>query len=188
MRIASIEFVSNSLFLHLASPTPGPNAPLYDGCHNSTQPQANAASAFNQWTTAGFPASKLILGVPYYGYVSTSDASALRSRASTPSTRVEGDSNGSIPFRNLVSQGALAYNNGEYTASNGFVRYWDQCSATPFLRSEASRQVVSYDDPQSLGMKAQFVKQTGMLGTNAWDLTSDTDDQVLGLALEHAYN
>ena len=47
-----------------SSSTPGPNAPLSDGCGNSTQPLANAYAAVSSWTAAGMPASQLVLGVP----------------------------------------------------------------------------------------------------------------------------
>src|ERR1700742_4037717 len=64
-----------------ASQSPGPNAPMYDACHNSTRPTANAVSAFNAWTAAGFPASKLVLGLPSYGYISKSFATTLQTRS-----------------------------------------------------------------------------------------------------------
>lgn len=63
-----------------SSPNPGPNAPLNDACHNSTQPTANAQAAVKAWTSAGFPASQLVLGVPSYGYISRSTARTLHTR------------------------------------------------------------------------------------------------------------
>jgi chitinase len=60
-----------------SSSTPGPNAPLSNACGTSSQPQASAQAALNQWTAAGFPASKLLLGLPTYGYVSKSSATKL---------------------------------------------------------------------------------------------------------------
>jgi chitinase len=47
------------------SPSVGPNAPLDDSCAPS--PQGSAKSAIDAWTSAGFPAHKIILGVPSYG-------------------------------------------------------------------------------------------------------------------------
>ncbi|KAJ2919639.1 hypothetical protein MD484_g832, partial [Candolleomyces efflorescens] len=55
-----------------SSSNPGPNAPLGDLCHTSKQPEANAKAAYAQWTRAGMPASKLMLGLATYGYVSRS--------------------------------------------------------------------------------------------------------------------
>ncbi|KAL6309630.1 glycoside hydrolase [Sparassis latifolia] len=221
-----------------SSATPGPNAPLSDGCHNSTQGSANAAAALNAWTSAGFPASQLVLGVPSYGYISRSNATVLRTRsqswhslhrnrlrrsllglteavvsgletAASPAIQATnedgGTNNGQIQFRDLVSQGVLQYApedanntatgaptsmlvNGReidslYDGWSGFSRYWDNCSSTPFLRSPHADQVVTYDDPLSLGLKAAFAAQSGMLGVNMFDVHGDTDQWDLTDAL-----
>ncbi|EED77690.1 hypothetical protein POSPLDRAFT_134913 [Postia placenta Mad-698-R] len=247
-----------------SSNTPGPNAPLSDACHNSTQPSSNAAAALGAWTAAGFPASQLILGVPSYGYISQSDATRLRARAQDfaseakplPATRRKtrsrdrgtrharrrasardwpgafrvlaeagpaiqatnddgGTDDGQVQFRSLVAQGILQYapqdddgggggggggDNGTsaaptrmtvdgqefdslYEGWSGFTRYWDECSSTPFLRSGAADQVVTYDDPLSLGLKAAFARQSGMLGVNMFDVHGDTDQWDLTDAL-----
>ena len=60
-----------------ASATPGPNAPLGNLCGTATQAQASAQAAVAQWTAAGFPKSKLLLGLPLYGYVSQSSRTTL---------------------------------------------------------------------------------------------------------------
>ena len=60
-----------------ASSSPGPNAPLGNLCGNSTLPQYSAQAGLAQWTAAGFPASKLLLGLPLYGYVSQSSKTVL---------------------------------------------------------------------------------------------------------------
>jgi len=62
-----------------------------------------------------------------------------------------------------------------FVANGGFERHWDGCSDTPYLRSTASKQVVTYDDPESIGLKAAFAKQVGMLGVNLFDVHGDTD-------------
>ncbi|THU94230.1 glycoside hydrolase [Dendrothele bispora CBS 962.96] len=60
-----------------ASSNPGPNAPLGNLCGTSSQPTASAQAALSQWTAAGAPASKLLLGLPLYGYVSNSTKTKL---------------------------------------------------------------------------------------------------------------
>ena len=79
-------------FHSLTSPRsrpPGPNAPLSSACHNSTQSSASAVADVATWTTAGFPASKVVLGVPSYGYILSSSANFLwicaSSRGGAPS-------------------------------------------------------------------------------------------------------
>lgn len=63
-----------------SSNTPGPNAPLSDGCGNSLQPLANAYGALSSWTNAGFPAKKLMLGTAACVLLFESRISFLASR------------------------------------------------------------------------------------------------------------
>lgn len=58
----------------------------------------------------------------------------------------------------------------------GFTRHWDPCSSTPFLRSQFAEQIITFDDPQSLGLKAALVKEAGILGVNIFDVHGDTED------------
>jgi chitinase len=46
----------------------GPNAPLNDSCAPAAEQQGSAVSAVKAWSTAGFLANRIILGVPSYGY------------------------------------------------------------------------------------------------------------------------
>ncbi|KAI5125035.1 hypothetical protein M0805_007459 [Coniferiporia weirii] len=71
-----------------ASATPGPNAPLSNGCHDSSQPNENAAAAIAAWSAAKFPAGRLMLGVPAYGYINPSKATTIaHKRALAPMPR-----------------------------------------------------------------------------------------------------
>ncbi|KDQ64625.1 glycoside hydrolase family 18 protein [Jaapia argillacea MUCL 33604] len=187
-----------------SSSTPGPNAPLSNGCHNSSQPDANAVSAINAWTSAGFPAGKIVLGVPSYGYISKSYAETLRTRSlinsrhfvraggSTVILKNEdgGTNNGQLQFSDLVDQGALVRSaptppstQPTFTGSGGFTRRWDSCSSTPFLTSHGAEQVITYDDPESLGLKATLAKSAGILGVNMFDVHGDTEHWDLTNAL-----
>lgn len=65
-----------------ASSRPGPNAPLTNACPNSLQPNANMLSAIQAWSGAGMPRSKILMGVPAYGYVSASTATKLVNKRS----------------------------------------------------------------------------------------------------------
>lgn len=117
-----------------------------------------------------------MLGLPAYGYVSHSSANSLRTRAPLPA---EGSQ---IQFRDLVRYGVLERSTTDpkrFEGANGFVRYWDECSSTPYLRSEGANQIVTYDDGESLGMKAEFVKAMGMGGVNMFAIGGDTDDWEL---------
>jgi len=63
-----------------------------------------------------------------------------------------------------------------FEGAGGFTRHWDACSSTPFLRSEFAEQIITFDDPRSLGLKAAWAKEAGILGVNIFDVHGDTDD------------
>jgi chitinase len=46
----------------------GPNAPLDDSCAPAGDQDGSAISAVKAWSTAGFPANQIILGVASYGH------------------------------------------------------------------------------------------------------------------------
>ncbi|RXW24650.1 hypothetical protein EST38_g1252 [Candolleomyces aberdarensis] len=238
---------------------PGPNAPLYDACNNSTQPASSASAGVVAWVKSGFPVSKLVLGLPSYGYVQRSSSERLRTRwhqlrrnhrwhehedsekhhdhqpggdwwgnwghghsggddddnddgsgssgddnddehsgppplpanpgGGTPV--IVDDSDNQVQFRELVEQGALVLSRRadgaiQYVGGGGFERRWDSCSETPFLRSTASGQIITYDDPESLALKARFAKDVGMLGINIFDIHGDTDGAHLIDAIRDA--
>ncbi|KAJ7099548.1 glycoside hydrolase superfamily [Mycena belliarum] len=71
---------------------PGPNAPLGNRCGNSSQPAYSAQAAFKQWTAAKFPPSKLLLGLPLYGYVFKSSKTTLTNFAGNDETEEAGES------------------------------------------------------------------------------------------------
>ena len=169
---------------------------MYGACENPSQPDANAVAAFKSWTASGFSPNQLVLGLPAYGYLSESSASHLRNRHTriqehdseeesprnvTKLLDEDGNSVGQILFRELVRQGALSrtvnphMGRVDFVGENGFERSWDLCSSTPFIRSTLAYQLVTYDDPLSLSLKAAFARTVGMLGVNIFDVHGDTD-------------
>ncbi|KAF9484028.1 glycoside hydrolase family 18 protein [Pholiota conissans] len=185
---------------------PGPNAPLHDACNNSTQPSMNAVAAYNAWTAAQFPASKLVLGLPSYGYINPSTATHLRARTESPErsrkddlnddfvtvVSADGGSDHQVQFRELVEQGALVRSTNSsdsiprFVGNGGFERIWDSCSDTPYLRSIFSKQVITYDDTESLAMKVAFANEVGMLGINLFDIHGDSEQWDLTISVRRA--
>jgi chitinase len=136
------------------SSTVGPNAPLNDSC--SASPEGSAVSAVNAWTTAGFPASQIILGVASYGHSFHVDSSAAMSSNGTlalypqfdKSQQPAGDKwdstadgtsdacgnpstvGGVFDFWGLIDGGFLTPNG---TAASGIEYVFDNCSQTVCL-------------------------------------------------------
>ncbi|EJD43361.1 glycoside hydrolase [Auricularia subglabra TFB-10046 SS5] len=163
----------------------------------------SGALAVKLYTENGFPAEKILLGVPSYAYPYVTASSTLVPRTSGnssslayqsrtqdvpeggatsagPGTDPCGVETGPAPmwlFRELVETGRISGNTT--VGGNGFTRYFDECSRTPFLFNPTTRDFIAYDDPQSYGAKAAFARQHGLAGVNMFDLTGDTQDSKL---------
>jgi len=85
-------------------------------------------------------------------------------------------------YRELISTGRLNSNGTGAGTVGPWTRAWDDCSQTPFLFNNATRELINYDDPESYSVKAAFVRQHGMAGINMFDLTGDTSDSKLIMA------
>jgi spore germination protein YaaH len=118
---------------------------------------------------ARVPASKLILGVPYYGRAWSTETDAVRS------TNISGTKNG--------ASNAVIYTTAiEYAATYG--RRWDDVEKGPWIvyrRENCTptygcvkpwRQIY-YDDAQSLRLKYDLVNSMGLRGAGIWALGYD---------------
>ncbi|MCC6805678.1 MAG: glycoside hydrolase family 18 protein [Anaerolineae bacterium] len=112
----------------------------------------------------GIPADKLVMGVPFYGYVWTNITSA----------------NNGLRQPNMPGKGnSLDY--GEIAAEyvGRFERFWDETAQVPWLYDAASRTMISYDDPESMTLKAAYVREQGLGGVMFWEISQDSDDAAL---------
>lgn len=111
------------------------------------------------------------------GKVGRYDARYLSKRATL--TADDGSTgSGQINFKTLIKQGALKKgSSGLFEAGNGFTKYWDNCSNTPFLTN--GQLVVTYDDTSSIWDKGSFAKQAGIAGLSMWSIDGDTQNSDL---------
>ncbi|KAF9581690.1 hypothetical protein BGW38_001200 [Lunasporangiospora selenospora] len=174
----------------------GPNAALFNP--PSPGDPFSAQSGVNAWKNAGFPAEKLIVGVPFYGHALTSTVNMNAQSPVTqyaPHTRFAprggpSDSNlpnpwcdegaaygGSWTWKELRS--AILQNNNLVTPVSGWTRYWDDVTKTPWLFRESDKTFITYDDVQSLTHKVDFVKANNLKGVMFWDATMDFNSELL---------
>ncbi|GAA5889669.1 hypothetical protein JCM8208_001092 [Rhodotorula glutinis] len=181
------------------SPTTGPNAPLRRCASDSS-----VQTAVKLWTSRGFPAAKILMGVPAYAISWTTTSSTLKeidvsggkwkSRAYQAVTGVTpkgapGDSNapytdecgtttaaynGQWQYRDLLSQGLLSKDGSK--GLNGYERIFDTCSQTPFLFNPAKRHYIAYDDAQSVKGKTIWAMREGLGGVFVFDSRGFTSD------------
>ena len=62
-------------------------------------------------------------------------------------------------------------------------RWWDDVGKNCYLGDAARKMYASYEDPESISYRVEFVKQKGMLGAFAWEYREDDSKGTLRHAL-----
>jgi chitinase len=153
-------------FFNSLTPTTGHQAGLY-ASEFATATDRNGDAAVKQYLAAGVPSEKIVLGVPFYGRGFTG-VTARNNGVNQPYERYEDDH-------------SYAELSEKFIGKQGFVRYWDERADAPYLWNGTSRTLISYDDPQSIAIKACYVREHHLGGMMFWDLSSDRNDELLNV-------
>ncbi|MBK8022916.1 MAG: glycoside hydrolase family 18 protein [Chloroflexi bacterium] len=148
----------------------GFNAPLYNSTSNPPE-GTSADAAVQAFLRHGVPADKLVLGAPFYGKGWT----GVRGTNNGLHQGYEGLPAGSwepgwFDYRDLATN---------YIGSGTWTRSWDETAQVPWLYDPADGVMITYDDPESLTRKAQYVRKQGLGGIMFWELSQDTADSAL---------
>jgi chitinase len=119
-----------------------------------------------EFLAAGVPAVKLVVGVPFYGR-GWRDVQPATDGLYQPGVAVEGMN---------LSYGQLA---DAVIGRAGFSRRWDAKAQAPFLWNANQRIFISYDDPESLRLKASYVRAKGLGGVMFWQYDEDPSGALL---------
>lgn len=134
------------------------SSPLYQT--DSATP-TSIDSTVKLYLAAGVPATKLGIGIGFYGLCYSSPVTAP-DQALNGATLVAGD--GAISYANIMTN---------YYSANA--RQWDALARVPYL-SFASPHApdgctyISYDDEQSIAEKGAYLKAKGLGGVIQWEL------------------
>jgi chitinase len=164
---ASLDFV-NIMTYDMAGdwdPATSHHAPLFT---NPASPKGQScAKSVDRFIAAGVPASKIVLGAPFYGKtwgeVPPSE-NGLHQPGKPLTVRLRAN------FRDIKTS---------LEGRDGFVRYWDEISKAPFLYSAAKRVFISYEDEESIRLKGRYVKEHGLAGIMFWEYSGDYEGRLL---------
>ncbi len=166
---ASLDFVNLMAYdfrVESSSALAGHHANLYP--HPADPDQVSADGAVGEFLDAGVPAAKLVLGVPFYGrawgQVERDDAGGALYRPGRPLARRL-----DTRYANLAA----------LVAAGLFERRWDERAQAPWLWNAETKTFVSYDDPESLRVKARYIAARGLAGAMFWEYNADPDGRLL---------
>lgn len=128
----------------------------------------SADSAVKDWLAVGVPADKIAIGSGFY-------------------SRVWYDV---VPENNgLLREGRGGdfgenYNvlRDQYVNKQGFKRYWDDTAKVPWLFD--GETFITYDDPESVQAKCDYVNEHGLAGIFFWRYLNDPDNELIPIMRE----
>ena len=161
----------------------GHNAPLYD-YPGMEYPGFSLNGTVQGIKNLGINMSKVTLGAPFYGRgVVTSGAAALNGatvkRAET--VQPDGPIQTCADFTNWAANlwdGTPSYSYIQQAtgSGSGWTEYWDDVAKVPY--KVKGNYFLSYDNEQSIGAKAQFIKDNGLAGVIIWQVFGDMTDMT----------
>jgi chitinase len=140
------------------------NAPL-DAATGDPTPELNIAASMQVFLGAGIAPRQLALGIPFYGrgYGGVAPArDGLFQRADYQGAGEWGT--GGIDYRLLVAK---------QPERHGFKRSWQAEAKVPWLYNPDTRVWISYDDSESVALKAEYARVRGLGGVMFWELGGD---------------
>ncbi|KAJ2777738.1 hypothetical protein H4R18_005004 [Coemansia javaensis] len=153
------------------------DVPFYPGSFRNTT---------DAWLDAGWPASKLVAGLAFYGHSSLASTNMMTNAtdqyvAISNHTSIEGPVSGiagTWTWRDLREPkgGALT---DPSTAGPGWTRTWDSNTMTPWLFRASDGLYIGYDDKDSLGIKMDYSLRKKLAGVMIWEMGYDYQNELL---------
>jgi chitinase len=153
----------------------GFNAPLYNSTDDPPEGMSTD-STLSGILALGVPPDKLVMGVPFYGHGWAGVGSTNNGLHQPYTGMPDGNAEGSFDYYVLAAN---------YIGT--FQRFWDDAAQVPWLYDAKSGVMITYDDPQSLALKASYVREHGLGGLMFWELSGDNNAELL-TALTDALN
>ncbi|AXT60222.1 T9SS C-terminal target domain-containing protein [Aquimarina sp. AD10] len=158
----------------------GHNAPVYpyDGAE---APDFNWQTLLTKMTAMGVPASKINFGAPFYGRgVVTDGTAALNAPTVKRNVTIQPDGPVSTAadythWPQEVYDGTPNYFfiKQKTGAGSGWTKKWDDQAKVPYMVK--GNFFLSYDDEESIAIKAQFINDNNLAGTIVWTVFGDLE-------------
>lgn len=80
-----------------------------------------------------------------------------------------------VPFYGRGGEVMKSRDYKDIVAEGEFVEMWDETAMVPYLADKDGNLVLGYDNPRSLTLKCQFIKENGLRGGMYWDYAGDNE-------------
>ncbi len=153
----------------------GHNAPLGRNPLAPT-PNNNITATLQVLLSNNVPARRIVLGLPFYGHsfagVPTNGAGLFQTFGSAGPGSWEA---GQLDFNDLAED----RRSHGYIDGYGYTRHGDPLAGVPWLYNPTSQVFVTYDDADSIALKASAARDLDLRGVMFWSMDMDTRDYAL---------
>jgi chitinase len=163
------------------------HAPLYNQSTNPVKSRRySTAEAVQGHLAAGVPASKIVIGVPFYGrgWQGTQAGPAGDGLYQYTS----GPAQGNWDDWSTGNTGIFDYHYIKSTLEPSGMKYRHPEARVPYLYNPSTGIWVSYDDPLSAGAKADYIHENNLGGAMFWELSGDDAQGSLVTAFKGKLN
>lgn len=144
------------------------NSPLYADSGDPSpwwsREELNVDATVRGYLASGVPAMKLVVGVPFYGRgwegVPDINHGLFQQAGGVPQGTWEP---GVFDYKDLKAN----------YLGKGYTRYWSDDAGVPWLFSPEAGVMITYDDPQSIRAKADYIRDNRVGGAMIWELSCD---------------
>jgi chitinase len=124
----------------------------------------------------GVPPEKLLVGIPFfvraYGSVPNVNAGLFQPSGAAPQDWRQSDGD----WRRLARTRLL---------DRSYTRHWESSARVPWLYDPASGTWITYDDPESVRAKVDYVRDHGLGGVVIWELGADDGRLMQAIRKSH---
>nr|WP_068891453.1 glycoside hydrolase family 18 protein [Pedobacter panaciterrae] len=149
--------------LYTGGGTASHHANLYDS--KKIESKSSADKTIKAFIAAGVPASKLVMGIAFYGR----------------NFKIEEGGKKGLGDKVVSGQFGKGYTMLKDSLINkhGYKRFMDKGAKAPYLFNEKNKTFITYEDEQSVKNKCKYVKEHGLAGVMFWEYSSDPKEYLL---------
>lgn len=114
----------------------------------------NLQYSLNYWLQRGVPKENILMGIPAYGRAFATKSWGTKTDEKPPYN--------AITYRQILP-----------LLDAGWEKHWDDEAKVPWIELPGTDYRISYDDPHSVQLKAQWAKDQGIAGVFFWEISQD---------------
>ena len=123
----------------------------------------NVDAVVQAYRKAGIPAHKLVVGIPFYA----------RGWQGVPEENNGLYQSASGPAQSNLEPGVFTYSQLVKGYLPTYSRFMHPEAGVPWLYNPETGVMITYEDPESVGLKAEYVKENSLGGVMLWELSQD---------------